>query len=78
MSAIKGRLKRRGTQDAVLFQTRIPREMRDEIHKAAEASGVSIALYMEVFVQAALRVNGELPVFNLGRPQWEELPIPAA
>lgn len=79
MSAIKGRTKRRDNATTVLLQTRVTIPIRDEIHAAAEKSGLSLALYIEALVQQQLEDHGELPVFeHLARTRWEELPIPAA
>lgn len=45
---------------------------------AAEASGVSIAYYLEALIADLVRERGTLPTVERPIPQKEELPIPAA
>jgi antitoxin component of RelBE/YafQ-DinJ toxin-antitoxin module len=79
MSAAKGRVRRADNTATILMQARVPAEVRDEIRAAAEASGVSFALYIETFIMRTAHERGMLPVYtDIARPQWEELPIPAA
>lgn len=78
MSAIRGRGRRPDRQPYVLLQARIPPELREDIQAAAEASGASIAFYVESLLKSVRDEHGGLPVLDVGRPQQEELPIPAA
>jgi hypothetical protein len=78
MSAMRGRTRRPDNSPTVLLQGRVSAAIRDEVRDAADASGVSLALYLETLI-ARSREDGHLPVYtDLARPQWEELPIPAA
>lgn len=78
MSAIKGRAKRSTPELTVQVTARVIPEARDVLAHAAEQSGISIALYLQTLLLEMDRTSG-LPVFDhLRRPQWEELPIPAA
>jgi hypothetical protein len=80
MSAIKGRTKRQdSSRPTVALQARLRAEIRDEIYEAARLSGVSVAFYLDTFIEREVREHGHLPVYSdLTRPQQEELPIPAA
>lgn len=78
MSAIKGRAKRADNAPTVLLQARVTPDVREEVKAAAEASGVSVAYYLDTFLRELVRMNGALPRVAVPRPQAEELPIPAA
>jgi hypothetical protein len=82
MAQIKGRATRpKGVATAtVLLQGRVPQEIRDEVTAAAEASGVSMAYYLEQLVRDLVAERGAMP--TVAKPahyrQSEELSIPAA
>lgn len=78
MSAQKGRVRRTDNTPAVLLQARVTPEIREAIQRAAAVSGVSLSLYVEDVFRALITDQGALPVVDSGRPQREELPIPAA
>ena len=78
MSALKNRARREDNAPTVLLQGRVAPEVRDEVRFAAEASGVSIAYYLEALITDLVRDTGALPLVANPRPQREELPIPAA
>lgn len=78
MSAQRGRVRRTDNTPAVLLQARVTPEIREAIQRAAAQSGVSIGLYVEDVFKALISDHGTLPVVESGRPQREELPIPAA
>lgn len=78
MSAQKGRVRRTDNTPAVLLQARVDPEIREAIQRAAADSGVSLSLYVEDVFRALITDRGALPVVDSGRPQREELPIPAA
>jgi hypothetical protein len=76
MSAVRGRERRQDNTPTVLFQTRVNPDFRAALHRAADRSGVSLALYMDVFIRSALDENGELPDVSVGRRHQDlELPI---
>jgi len=64
----------------VSLQARVSPEVRAQIEAAADASGVSIAYYLESFFRSQIAQRGTLP--TVGIPEYyhrgEELPIPAA
>lgn len=78
MSAQRGRVRRTDNTPAVLLQSRVHPEIREAIYRAAADSGVSVGLYVEDVFRALMTEQGALPVVDSGRPQREELPIPAA
>lgn len=78
MSAMRGRARRPENVPTVLLQGRVSPETRVEVQAAAEASGVSIAYYLEALIADLVRENGALPTVERPIPQKEELPIPAA
>lgn len=80
MAQIKGRATRSKTKATatVLLQGRVPQEIRDQVTAAAEASGVSMAYYLEQLVRDLVAERGEMPLVE--KPAYyrrqEELTIP--
>ncbi len=78
VSVIKRRTRRPSNAPTVLLQGRVAPEVRAEVQAAAEASGVSIAYYLEALLWGIVREQGTLPTVLAPPPQREEPSIPAA
>jgi len=79
MSQFERRITRRpDNAPTVLLQGRVSPEVRAEYKAAADASGVSVAYYLEALAAKLLDEHGSMPLVESPRPQREELPIPAA
>ena len=79
MSAQPSRKRRPENAPTVLLQGRVAPRVRDEVHAAAQASGVSLAYYLEALITDLVRERGSLPlVANPRTADQEELPIPIA
>ena len=80
MSAQPNRKRRAENAPTVLLQGRVAPQVRDEVHAAAQASGVSLAYYLEALITDLVRERGSLPLVTNPRAmsQQEELPIPIA
>jgi len=82
MSAVEGRARRsrKAGNPTVSLQARVSPEVRAQIEAAAEASGVSLAYYLETFFRSQIEDLGTLPRVSVPTyyHQNEELPIPAA
>jgi len=77
MSAVRGRARRAENTPTVPLQGRVDPVVRQTLDAAAEASGLSLGLYVDLFVTRTLETEGKLPVLRLASHQ-EELPIEAA
>jgi len=78
MAMEPGRARRRVNAPTVLLQVRVDPEIFALVNEAAAASGAAKALYMQTLLRDLADTGGRLPVLDIGRPQLEELPIPAA
>lgn len=78
MAMEPGRTRRRVNAPTVLLQVRVDPEIFELVNQAAAASGAAKALYMQTLLRDLAETGGRLPVLDIGRPQLEELPIPAA
>ena len=80
MSAIAGRRRRPANAPTVLVQARVDPALREKVHRAAKAAGVSVARYMELLIaHEQLDENGR-PVWwpEDPNPTQEELPLKTA
>lgn len=76
MSDYGRRASRAQNAPTVLLQGRVSPETRQAFKDAAEASGVSIAYYLDAFTHQLLTENGQLPLVQDPRPiHHTELPI---
>jgi len=79
MSDYGRRASRAQNAPTVLLQGRVSPETRQAFKDAAEASGVSIAYYLDALTRELVKENGGLPlVEDPRRIVRQELPIPAA
>ncbi len=78
MAMEPGRRRRQDNAPTVLLQVRVDPDIFALVTEAAAASGAAKALYMQTLLRSLSEPAGHLPVLDLGRPQLEELPIPAA
>ena len=77
MSAGTSRIRRADNAPTVLLQGRVSPQVKDEVHLAAEASGVSLAYYLETLITDLVAAHGTLPL--VAKPATkrtqQELPI---
>ncbi len=78
MAMEPGRTRRKINTPTVLLQVRVDPDIFALVNEAAAASGAAKALYMQTLLRDLAATGGRLPVLDIGRPQLEELPIPAA
>jgi hypothetical protein len=79
MSDFGRRASRAQNSPTVLLQGRVLPETRQAFKDAAEASGVSVAYYLDALTRAMLAEHGALPTVEDPRRLNDlELPIPAA
>lgn len=72
------RVRRKTDVPTVLLQARVDPAVRDAVKEAAARSGVTIAYYVEHFLQDLIEERGELPSVENPRAQKERLPMTAA
>ena len=76
MSAPANRIRRADNSPTVLLQGRVSPQVKSEIAQAAEASGVSLAYYLEALFTDLVAEHGHLPlVATPSRHVQQELPI---
>lgn len=77
MSAGAGRNRRANNAPTVLLQGRVSPHVKDEVHLAAAASGVTLAYYLDTLITDLLAEHGTLPL--VAKPgtktTQQELPI---
>jgi len=74
------RVRRADNAPTVLLQGRVDPAIREKYKEAAEASGVSVAYYLEALAKKLAEKDGSLPLVDRPHAQGEELPLrqPAA
>lgn len=76
MSAPANRIRRADNSPTVLLQGRVSPQVKSEIAQAAEASGVSLAYYLEALFTDLVAEHGRLPlVATPSKHTQQELPI---
>ena len=77
MSAPANRIRRADNSPTVLLQGRVSPQIKSELHLAAEASGVSLAYYLETLFTDLVNEHGHLPLVTTpaSRSTQQELPI---
>ncbi len=76
MSAPANRVRRADNSPTVLLQGRVSPQVKSEIAQAAEASGVSLAYYLEALFTDLVAEHGRLPlVATPSKHTQQELPI---
>lgn len=63
------KVRRPNHEAAVQLNARVMPEVRMSLKEAAKASGLSVALYLDIFIGEILRDNGSLPVVQNTRSE---------
>ncbi|MGL5859594.1 MAG: hypothetical protein ACRC35_14555 [Angustibacter sp.] len=69
MAAVKGQRRRPDGAPSVLVQARVDPDIRDKLHRAAAACGVSLSVFVELLIQ-----HEQLDARD--RPLWWTDPLP--